>query len=285
MPSEPSFQLSSRRAAGANQSPIFQPLLGGALMRVHGIFRAGAAVALLGALASAPGLRAQGSSSPYSYLFKIRMGLTAGDIQKTHFDNKVMGFGAEVKREMFGGGQALKCELAWEYVPGRHRDVYPWDTNPLNLHPSYSFDDRKEYGQGINLRLAYSAPLTVPYVGLDFEWFAGLGLDRFKVRSEVKYTLNFVNTNNPVLPNYDGGTFVEESSHISPGFFAGLKYRLTPDIGFELSFRNFGMWHYEFTPVSYFEKDPAKYGKKEYGKSSTGTSRGWAMELALALKL
>ncbi|MDR2561654.1 MAG: hypothetical protein LBC63_07785 [Holophagales bacterium] len=255
-------------------------------MRVYRIFRAGAAVALLGALAGAPGLRAQGSPSPYSYLFKIHMGLTAGDIQKTHFDNKVMGFGAEVKREMFGGGQALKCELVWEYVPGRHRDVYPWDTNPLDLHPSYSFDDRKEYGQGINLRLAYSAPLTIPYIGLDFEWFAGLGLDRFKVRSEVKYTLNFLNTNNPTRPdlgNYDGGTFVKESSQFSPGVFGGVKCKITPDFGLELSCRNFGMWHYEYTPASYSTgKLNTLYGP---GTSKTGSTRGWALELALTAKL
>jgi len=256
-------------------------------MKVYRIFRAGAAVALLGALTGAPGLRAQGSSSPYSYLFKIRMGLTAGDIQKTHFDNKLVSFGAEVKREIFGGGQALKCELAWEYVPGRHHDIYPWDTNPLNLpNRARSYEDRKEYGQGINLRLAYSAPLTIPYIGLDFEWFAGLGLDRFKVRSEVEYTFNYNNTNNPTRPdlgNYDGNSFVKESSQFSPGAFAGVKCKITPDFGLELSCRNFGMWHYEYTPISYYDKtNYALYGT---GMSKTGSSRGWALELALTAKL
>jgi hypothetical protein len=251
-------------------------------------------MALLAA-SGACGLRAQDGDSPYSYLFKIRAGLTAGDIQKTHFDNKIMGFGIEAKREMFGGGQALKCELAWEYVPGRHHDIYPWGpdptvpSGPLNLLPNFSFDNRKEYGQGINLRLAYCAPFAIPYLGLDFEWFAGLGIDRFKVRSEVKYTLNFVNTNNPTRPdrgNYVGVSIVEAATEMQPGFFAGLKYKLTPDFGLELSFRNFGMWHYELTPVSYFDKDNyAAYGKKEFGKSSTGTSRGWALELALTAKL
>jgi hypothetical protein len=264
-------------------------------MTAHGIFNVGAALALLGAFGGGYGLRAQGSNSPYSYLFKLRMGLTAGDMQKTHFDNKIMGLAAEAKREIPNIGGALFCEVAWEYVPGRHHDIYPWGSDPtvpsgpLNLLPNFSYDNRKEYGQGINMRVAYCAPFAIPYLGLDFEWFAGFGIDRFKVRSEVKYTLNFVNINNPTRPdlgNYDGDTFVEESAQISPGFFAGLKYKLTPDFGLELSVRNFGMWHYEYTPVSYFDRSNyAAYGKKEFGKSSTGTSRGWVLELAMSAKL
>ncbi|MCL1909076.1 MAG: hypothetical protein FWG12_06895, partial [Holophagaceae bacterium] len=95
-------------------------------------------------------------NSPYSYLFKIRAGLTAGDLQEAHHDNKVMGLAAEIKREMFGSGRALTAEVVWEFVPGRHHDVYPWDSNPLDLSPRYSYDNRKEYGAGINLRLGYS---------------------------------------------------------------------------------------------------------------------------------
>ncbi|MCL1908694.1 MAG: hypothetical protein FWG12_04930, partial [Holophagaceae bacterium] len=114
-------------------------------------------------------------------------------------------------------------------------------------------------------------------------WFAGVGVDRFKVRSEVKYTLNLTPTTpNPPSGQYDGGTHVEESSQLVPGFFAGLKYRLSNDIGFELSVRNFGMWHYDFTPAAYYTSDPTQYGT---GRSSTGTSRGWALELAITAKL
>jgi len=255
-------------------------------MKALRVYRAGAMLTLLGALGGASGLHAQ-SASPYSYLFKMRGGLTAGDIQKTHFDNKLIGFGAEIKREILSGGSAVTAEVTWEYVPGRHHDIYPWDTNPLNL-PSRarSYENRKEYGQGINIRVAYSAPLTIPFVGLNFEWFAGLGIDRFKVRSEVEYTFNYINTNNPTRPdlgNYDGNSFVKESSQFSPGVFAGLKCKLTADFGLEVSCRNFGMWHYEFTPISYYDKSNfALYGT---GISKTGTSRGWALELALAAKL
>jgi hypothetical protein len=286
---------------GSQETMFFSSITGGILMKAHGIFRAGAAVVLLGALAGAPGLRAQDGDSPYSYLFKLRAGLTAGDIQKTHFDNKVMGMAAEVRREMFGTGQYLSAELAFEYVPGRHHDVYPWDTNPVKandgirgLLPRYSFDDRKEYGQGLNLKFAYAAPLKVPYadhLGIEgLEWFAGLGIDMFKVASEVAWSFNYTpDTANPAIgdtnnPNIEGNRFVEWGTTFSPGVFGGVKYQLTKDVGFEMSVRNFGMRTFEYTPGPYFGRGQDKW-KKESGKSSTGTSRGWALEFALTVKL
>jgi hypothetical protein len=248
-------------------------------------------IALLAA-SCAGGLSAQ---EGYSYLFKLRAGLTAGDIQKTHFDNKVMAMAAEVRREMFGAGQYLSAELAFEYVPGRHRDVYPWDVNPVKandgggLNPRYSFDDRKEYGQGLNLRFAYAAPFQIPYINADCEWFAGLGIDMFKVATEGAYSFNFTpNTANPGYgngENFDGNRFVEWGTTFSPGVFGGVKYQLTESVGFEMTLRNFGMRHYEYTPASYVERNQAQYGKKEFGKSSEGTSRGWALEFALTVKL
>ena len=276
-------------------------------------------LALLGG-AGGSGLHAQGGDSPYSYLFKIRGGLTAGDMQKTHFDNKVIAFAAEVKYEMPAIGGALTGELAWEYVPGRHHDVYPWGTDPLNLYSfnqalRYSFDNRKEYGQGFNVRLGYAAPMPQvlgawanEHIARNMDWFGGLSIDRFKVRSEVKYTLNFHNANpnnppidgtnpaNPAPGLYDGGAFVKEGSSFSPGLFAGLKYRATDDIGFELSLRNFGMYHYEFTPAAYFLTNPVSsqpgYSGEPYdyygphnGRSKEGTTRGWAIEIAITAKL
>jgi hypothetical protein len=201
-----------------------------------------------------------------------------------------MGLAAEVKRKMFANGGALFGELAWEYVPGRHHDIYPWDSNPLALNPRYSYDNRKEYGQGINLRLGYSAPLPafgLPIVGSvaeNLEWFAGIGIDRFKARSEVRYILNFgrPNAGNPAPGEYDGGNFVKEESSLTPGFFAGLRYKLPSDIGFEFSLRNFGMWHYDWTPAAYYNKDISELG---LGRESTGTSRGWAIEFAITAKL
>jgi hypothetical protein len=245
---------------------------------------------LLGAL-GAPGLKAQ-SDSPYSYLFKIRAGLTAGDIQKTHFDNKVMGIGAEVRYAMPAIGGAITGELAFEYVPGRNYETEMFKA--LNLPPAVlrsSFDNRKEGGAGLNLRFAYSAPFP-PLFGpwLDtkgFEWFAGLGIDRFKVRSEVTFFRDLRENPNTTAPQpgqgqYDGNNHNLETSKIAPGVFAGIKYRHSQYLGFEMSLRNFGMWHYEFVPASYYSTNPSDYGT---GKSSTGTSRGWALEFAISAKI
>ena len=245
--------------------------------------------ALLGGF-GASCLQAQEGNPPLSYLFKIRAGLTAGDIQTTHFDNKLMGIAAEVKYDMPAIGGALFCELAWEYVPGRHHDIYPWGSNPLGLNPRYSYDNRKEYGQGINLRLGYSAPMpafgppVISNIAQKLEWFAGVGIDRFKVRSEVRYILNFgrPDAGNPAAGEYDGGQFVKEESAFAPGFFAGLRYKLPSEIGFELSLRNFGMWHYEWTPAAYYNQNISELG---LGRESTGTSRGWAIEFAITAKL
>jgi len=265
-------------------------------MKTNGIFRAGATLALLGAL----GLQAQDGGSPYSYLFKLRAGLTAGDMQKTHFDNKIGGVGFEVRREMFGGGRALTAELCYEYATGRHHDVYPWDTNPVRTHdnkplnPMYSYDDRKEYGTGFNLRLAYSSPLSVPFFNMDgLGWFAGLGIDRFKVSSEVKYTFNFRagqssgtyngSLGTPEWGDYDGGVFIKQESRIVPGVFAGLKYRLNKDVGFELSLRNFGMFHMDYVPATYKYNYIPPEAERGTGVTSTGTTRGTALEFAITL--
>jgi len=258
-------------------------------MKVNRLFSAGAALALLGAF-GASGLQAQ---EGYSYALKIRAGLTAGDIQKTHFDNKVLGFGAEVKREILGGGRAVTAELTWEYIPGRHHDIYPWNTNPLELDPKFSWDNRKEYGQGFSLRLAYSAPFNVNLLPgflpeLSFEWFAGLGIDRYKVRSQAEWILDFDNASShtPVAGRYDGGTVVKEGTSFVPGIFGGLKYRVNSDFGLELTVRNFGMHHFDFTPNAYSVGRPPsdQYGK-EFLKTDTGTSRGWSLEFAISSKL
>jgi len=247
-------------------------------------------VLLLGVVTS--GLHAQEGNSLYSYAFKIRGGLTAGDIQTTHFDNKVLALAAEVRREMFGPGRALSLELGWEYVPGRHHDIYPWGENPWGLTPRYSFDNRKEYGNGFTLRLAYNAPLpefgssAVRDVLKDIEWFGGIGFDRHKVRSEVNYYFNFTpNEATPAPGRYDGGTFVKEGGQFVPGAFAGLRYHFNEDLGFELSVRNFGMWHLDYTPSTYQYNAVPPVESRGTGTSKTGTTRGFAIEFALTLKI
>jgi len=275
-------------------------------MKVHRIFRAGAAAALLGALAG-PGLSAQEASSPYSFALKTRVGLMAGDMRDTHFDNKVLGFGAEAKRDLkdiLGIGGAVTAELTWEYIPGRFYENYPWGANPLNLDIKFSWDARKEYGQGFSVRAAYSAPFTLDVLpdflpSLDFEWFAGLGFDRFKVRSHAEWIFdyNLATSHTPVAGQYDGGTVVEEGAALVPGVFAGLKYRVSKDFGLELSVRNFGMRTFTFTPGAYsnpykgqtslptsWQVDFNQVGRNGL-KTESGTTRGWSLEFALAAKL
>jgi len=271
-------------------------------MKAHGIFRAGAAVALLGALAGAPSLQAQGNDSPYSYAFKIRGGLVGGDLQASHYDNKVMGFGAEARYAMPAIGGALSAELTYEVVPGRHFDVTKWEKDsagrlimkaPLVLEGYWSYDDRKEKGEGWSLRVAYNSPMPAfgPSVISDItkrmEWFGGLGIDRYKVFSEFQWTLRdqsaapylapYRGSTEPPLYIGGGGTFHEEAAELNVGIFAGVKYRINSDLAFEVALRNFGMKHYGFTPGAYFGS--------ETGKMETGSSRGTSIEFALCLKL
>ena len=276
-------------------------------MKVHRIFRAGAAAALLGALAG-PGLRAQGSDSPYSYLFKLRTGLMAGDLRDAHFDNKVIGLGLEARRELkdiLGIGGAITAELTWDYVPGRHHDTLDWSSKEagseifnvsgLKLHPYWSVSDRKETAQGWNLRLAYWAQMPAFFqnnvlgsVIADIEWFAGVGIDRYKVRSDFRWTLKDQTTkpsttlqqiwnNNPdfYLGGYGSNNF--EDSALSPNVFAGLKYRINSDFGFELAFRNFGMSTHTWTPGAFLGRDG--------GQMESGTTRGTSIEFAFTARL
>jgi len=274
---------------------------------------------LLGALGGA-GLSAQEGSFPYSFSSKIRFGLTAGDMQKAHYDNKIIAFGLEARRSMFGG--AVAAELGFEYVPGRHHDVMVPDhgvSGGLGLDPLWSYDDRKEWGQGWTFRASYIAPMpafgpaVISDIAKKMEWFAGLGIDRHKASSEFKWTLRDssaypLNTTTPVPPfannqgyigsSYPGGSanfgaagaFTENGSNVSIGVFAGLKCRITDDFNFELGLRNFSMKHWDFTPGAYL-KFPARtdpyepYVGREAGKLEEGSTRGWALEFAIAVKL
>jgi len=285
-------------------------------MKAHGIFRAGAALALLGALGGANGLQAQDSGSPYSYAVKLRAGLVGGDLQVSHSDNKVMGLGAEIRRQMFANGGSLSAELTFEVVPGRHYDATKWERvstpngglnlvmrAPLVMEGYWSYDDRKERGEGWSLRMAYYQPMPsfgpaiLTDITKEMEWFGGLGIDRYKVTSEFQWTLrdqsaanlspfqsdgtpnNGYRGNVTNLPLYigGGGSFHEEAAELNVGIFAGVKYRINSDLALEVALRNFGMKHYGFTPGAYF-------GTAD-GKLETGSSRGTSIEFALRLKL
>jgi len=78
-------------------------------------------MALLG---GAPALRSQQSEfGPYKLDLKVRLGFVGGDMQQAKFDNKILGFGLQVRRELFGPGSAVAAEVQWEHVPSRWHDI------------------------------------------------------------------------------------------------------------------------------------------------------------------
>jgi len=242
-------------------------------------------------------LQAQESNSPYSYLFKIRAGLTTGDIQTTHFDNKVMGFGLEVRKDnisflpgLFGDGQALSAEIAWEYVPGRMYDARRL-LNGEVLNPADNLDQRKEYGQGFSCKFAYNAPFRwLP----NTEWFAGVSLDMHTVRTEIDYSIYHPSAPGnpdkypggwpdgfPDADKWQGDARVAQRTALVHGVFGGMRYQLSQGVFGEVTIRNFGMASHDFTPGIYLDSSADRIK----GKMDSGTSRGWSLEFSFSVKI
>ena len=251
------------------------------------------AAMLLGGFGTS-GLQAQ---EGFSYALRMRMGLTAGDMQTTHFDNKIFGFGLEVRKDnisflpmLFSNGQALSAEIAWEYVPGRsYNALRPLNGEVLNVRDN--LDIRKEYGQGFSYKLAYNAPLKwLP----NTEWYAGVSLDMHSVHTEIDYSIYHISAPGdpskypgtgwpstwPEADRWQGNSFVEQSTAIVPGVFAGIRYQLSQIVFGELTLRNFGMSHHDFTPGIYLSSTEDRIR----GKMDSGTSRGWSLEFSLSVK-
>jgi hypothetical protein len=254
-----------------------------------------ALLASLLALASSQGLQAQ--YGPFDLSAKMRLGLSAGDLRGYHADNKIASFGVEFKKEMFGPGSALAAELAFEYVPGRHYEVLKAQRLADLI---YNVDDRKEWGQGWTVRFSYYSampafgPELVANIASKMDWFAGIGIDRHNVSSEVKYSLRdttnvvppppgstnwpaITPTSPPWMPGDAFGGFTENGTGLNFSLFGGIKYRINDDMGTELTLRNFGMKHWDYTPGGYTGSDS--------GKLDEGSARGWSLEIALAIKL
>jgi hypothetical protein len=263
-------------------------------------------IPILAAVAVGSGLEAQQAMSDglLDFNFKIRAGIYGGDLNKAHYDNNIIGFGAQVKKDVFGNGRCLSAEITWEHVTGRHHDIvdYAFHDGPtdytigrLNLSPAYSFDDRKEGGKGFSLLFAYHSPFpSIPSVPSDvtknLEWFAGLRLDNYSVLSEFKWTLYNMDGrykpgpgDNPSMPPtsalYLGGrgAFNEQGSSFAPGVFAGVRYAINENIGFELSTRYFGMKNYDFTAGA--------YTNQQEGTMKTSNAYGYSIEFAFSCKL
>lgn len=231
-----------------------------------------------------------------SYDFKLRAGLTAGDLRKDHQDNKLMGVGAMATFPGFAGG-ALTAEVAFEYVPGRGYDamrttgpIYynpaspatATNGQPLRLSLETSGDVRKEGMQGFSTRVGYSQPWSL-MEGLS--WHAGLTLDAYKVASEYTQTLIPVygagnGTKVPPVDGnkeyYEGAAFQVKGSKITPGLYVGAALKVSANHRVEVNLRNLGYLHREYTPFTYSGKAASLEEKMR---------RGWALELGLAMKI
>jgi hypothetical protein len=280
-------------------------------------------LACLAALAGgAPALRSQQSEfGPYKLDLKVRLGFVGGDMQQAKFDNKILGFGFQARRELFGPGSAVAAEIQWEHVPSRWHDIADYnkhnqnnteqdwiDRGVLSLHPYWSFDARKETSRGFSLAVSYHQKMPSG-TGIDaidqvlggMEWFGGIRFDRYKTTSEFRWILrnqsglpeilpppaNPPSTTAPPLytPNYPGaqGAFWEEAAALTPGFFAGVRQSINDSFAFECGLRYFGAKHWDFTPGAYIKDADGNHSKD--GVLKAGTSFGYAIEFALVCKL
>jgi len=264
---------------------------------------------------AAPGLYSQEDSGPYKFDLKIRLGFYGGDLQQAKFDNKIIGFGLQARRELFGPGRAVAAEVTWEHIPSRWNDVTDyakhnqyntnaeWESSGLlSLHPYWSGDGRKEAARGLSLLLSYHSKIPTGF-GLDalsglgeMEWYAGLRLDNYSVHSEFRWWLRNQSNQAEILPwpatppalqppNYENGqgAFREEGSAFAPGAFAGLRYSINESFALEVDLRYFGNKHWDFTPGAYIKTDAG--GHSAVGRLETGTSYGPAIGFALVCKL
>jgi len=290
-------------------------------VRIPKLTRLACLAALVGA--AAPSLSSQQSEfGPYKFDMKIRLGFYGGDLQQTKFDNKIMGFGFQARREMFGPGSAIAAEFTWEHIPSRWHDITDYnkhnqynteqdwtDKNLLSLHPFWSFDARKESSRGLSALVSYHQKMPSG-TGIDvidraldgMEWYAGLRLDRYNVYSEFRWRLCDQSNQAPILPppagapttkppTYNGngakkggeGAFHEEGGNLTPGAFAGIRYSLNENFALECDLRYFGTKHWDMTPGVYFKTETG--GHDTQYRIKTGTSYGMGIGFALVCKL
>ena len=192
-------------------------------MKAFRVYRAGAALALLGALCGACGLRAQDSDyGPYKFDIKTRLAMYTGEMRDINQQNNAFGFGLQVRRELFGPSSAVSFEVTWEHIPSMHNDIIDYakhsglntdhSIGKLALSPVWSFDSRKEKARGFSALIGYYSKFPTDLLSEitgNLEWFAGLRIDRYQVYSEFKWQFRDQGTatSQPVFgTNNYGGT-------------------------------------------------------------------------------
>ena len=234
--------------------------------------------------------------------FKLRGGLTAGDLSKDHADTKAFGFGV-AGRFPLGSTRALSVELGFDYFPGQDRDLMPgngpvyynyqapvttYGGQNLYLSTGNSIDFRKEYAQGFSLRCAYSDAIPT---WNDWYWFAGVSLDFYRTTAELSGTLipmsggapvpgyepvDPANPEGPVKDYYEGWAMAPSKTKLGVGLLAGLGLPFSENYKFEFTVRNIGTTHFDYRPFTYTGQAAVLEEK---------THRGFVFELSIAMKL
>lgn len=237
--------------------------------------------------------------------FKIRGGLTAGDLRKDHNGNQAFGFGV-ASRFSLGGTRAFTVELGFDQFPGQDHDVMPvggtvyynyqnpvttFEGESLYLSKANSIDFRKEETRGFSLRGVYSD--AFPNLGAWY-WFAGASLDFYKASAEMSGTLipmygaapgtavpgyepvDPADPSGPMKDYYEGWAFVKDKAKLGVGLLAGVGVPLSENFRLEFTVRNIGTTHFDYKPFTYT-------GKAAVLEEST--HRGFVFEFGLALKI
>ena len=212
-----------------------------------------------------------------SFEVKVRQGMTTGNLKTELHNQKLMGLGVEGSLPLFGAG-SLVLQFDYTYLPGGDYDNMPATTfDGRTLSASSTADRRKLRMEGFGLRAAYRAPLFA-----NTEWHAGLAMNRFKATEEVSGTIRPAGTTSA---SYESLMYTPESTKVVPAFFVGLKYRFNDVFSIEGNAMGLGINTVKWQPYWYTGQNTAPAGQPFVGTKKTETKNGFAVELAIGLRL
>lgn len=232
-------------------------------------------ILLLAGLGVAP-LLGQNALSDATYEVKVRGGMTFGNLQTDLNARKLMGLSAEGFFPLFGKG-GIAAQVDYTYFPGSDYDNMPPATfDGRALSAASSADRRKLSLEGFSLRAAYRAPIME---GLS--WQAGLIINRFKATEEVSGTLRPAGTTST---GYESLAYTPQSSKVTPGLFAGVKYQVNNVFSLEANVIGMSYGTVKWQPYWYTGQNSATSGNP-VGAPKTQNRSGFALEFAAGLRL
>lgn len=231
---------------------------------------------LLAALGASP-LPAQSGKAGPDFEVKVRQGLTMGNLKSDLHDQKVLGLAVEGTFPLAGKG-SLVFQLDYTYLPGGDYDNMPGTTfDGRTLLVTSSADRRKLRLEGFGLRAGYRAPLFA-----DLDWQAGLALNRFRATEEVSGTLRPAGV---ASAQYESLAYTPEKAKITPALFAGVKYRVNDAFSLEANLLGIGFNTVKWQPYWYTGQNAAPAGAPPVGTTTTENRTGFAVEIAIGLRL